>query len=381
MLVLSISGEISAQEKRDSVRIYFHQGKVNIDTCLLDNGNEMERFAKICSALNDSVRLIRKIQIIGGASPEGGGLLNGRLSEKRAEVLWRYISPYIKIPVLERDFHFSGSDWNGLITMVRADVNVPEREDVLRLLEKIVRLENQDSPYLGGELKRLKGGRPYSYLYKFHFPKLRSSMVKICYDSDPINPVRDTVYIHTRDTLCIRDTVTVIAPVKKRPFCMAVKTNLLYDAVLIPDIGVEFCLGKNWSVAGNWMYAWWKSDRKHNYWRIYGGDVELRRWFGRRAVEKPFSGHHVGLYGRSSPMISNWVGKVTWGINGVTGEAWLTATRYLWDIGSMWISRWESATLEDRTRSTSLWTVTMYGRPLKTAAGSARPRRVSLWCG
>lgn len=41
----------------------------------------MERFAKICSALNDSVRLIRKIQIIGGASPEGGGLLNGRLSE------------------------------------------------------------------------------------------------------------------------------------------------------------------------------------------------------------------------------------------------------------------------------------------------------------
>ena len=63
MLVLSISGEISAQEKRDSVRIYFHQGKVNIDTCLLDNGNEMERFAKICSALNDSVRLIRKIQI------------------------------------------------------------------------------------------------------------------------------------------------------------------------------------------------------------------------------------------------------------------------------------------------------------------------------
>lgn len=158
MLVLSISGEISAQEKRDSVRIYFHQGKVNIDTCLLDNGNEMERFAKICSALNDSVRLIRKIQIIGGASPEGGGLLNGRLSEKRAEVLWRYISPYIKIPVLERDFHFSGSDWNGLITMVRADVNVPEREDVLRLLEKIVRLENQDSPYWGGRTEKTERG-------------------------------------------------------------------------------------------------------------------------------------------------------------------------------------------------------------------------------
>ena len=49
MLVLSISGEISAQEKRDSVRIYFHQGKVNIDTCLLDNGNEMGKQSKIGS--------------------------------------------------------------------------------------------------------------------------------------------------------------------------------------------------------------------------------------------------------------------------------------------------------------------------------------------
>ena len=83
---------------------------------------------------------------------------------------------------------------------------------------------------------------------------------------------------------------------------------------------------------------------------------------------KPFSGHHVGLYGQI----------VTYDFNGWErllgdkwsyGEAWLTATRYLWDIGSMWISRWESATLEDRTRSTSLdghyvWQTT------KTAAGS-----------
>ena len=83
--------------------------------------------------------------------------MNGRLSEKRAEVLWRYISPYIKIPVLEKDFHFSGSDWNGLITMVRADVNVPEREDVLVCWRRSY-VWKPGQPYWGGELKRLKGG-------------------------------------------------------------------------------------------------------------------------------------------------------------------------------------------------------------------------------
>lgn len=120
--------------------------------------------------------------------------------------------------------------------------------------------------------------------------------VRIDFHQGKVNPVRDTAYIHTRDRLCIRD--TVVAPVKKRPFYMAVKTNMLYDALLVPNIGVEFYVGKNWSVAGNWMYAWWKSDRKHNYWRIYGGDLEVRRWFGRKASEKPLTGHHVGLYGQ-----------------------------------------------------------------------------------
>ena len=33
---------------------------------------------------------------------------------------------YIWIPVLEKDFHFSGSDWNGLITMVKVEVFLKE---------------------------------------------------------------------------------------------------------------------------------------------------------------------------------------------------------------------------------------------------------------
>lgn len=79
---------------------------------------------------------------------------------------------------------------------------------------------------------------------------------------------------------------------------MGLKTNLLYDALLVPNLGVEFYLGRGWSFGGNWMYAWWKSDRHHNYWRIYGGELALRKYFGRRAAEKPLAGHHLGLYGQ-----------------------------------------------------------------------------------
>jgi len=83
-----------------------------------------------------------------------------------------------------------------------------------------------------------------------------------------------------------------------KPFYMALKTNALLDVIAIPNIGVEFYLGKNWSVATNWHYSWWKNDSKSWYWRTYGGDVALRRWFGSKANEKPLTGHHIGVYGQ-----------------------------------------------------------------------------------
>lgn len=76
----------------------------------------------------------------------------------------------------------------------------------------------------------------------------------------------------------------------------ALKTNALYDVALVPNVGVEVYTGKQWSVAANWMYAWWSNNGSHRFWRIYGGDVEVRHWLGRKAKEAPLQGHHIGAY-------------------------------------------------------------------------------------
>ena len=76
--------------------------------------------------------------------------------------------------------------------------------------------------------------------------------------------------------------------------------GLFYDdAALVSNIGAEFYLGKGWSVGANWMYAWWNSNKRHNYWRIYGGELDIRKYFGRRAQTKPLTGHHLGIYGQA----------------------------------------------------------------------------------
>lgn len=300
---------VSAQETRDSVKIYFHKGRTEIDLSLRDNRRSLEKISRrILEYRPDTAFSICKIMVVGAASPEGSIELNRRLSELRAKRLFDHVCGYSPLPDTLKTSVFVGRDWRGLLRLVENDPGMPGKSETVELLQGIV--SEVEASGNGenkiNELKRLRYGIPYRYMYRNLFPDLRASCLYIWYESkrksfpamQVISHLHDTLYLPCKLSPFGGETGGFQSGEKHGPFYMAVKTNLLYDAVLIPDIGVEFCLGKNWSVAGNWMYAWWKSDRKHNYWRIYGGDVELRRWFGRRAVEKPFSGHHVGLYGQ-----------------------------------------------------------------------------------
>lgn len=78
---------------------------------------------------------------------------------------------------------------------------------------------------------------------------------------------------------------------------IAVKSNLLYDAALVPNIGVELPIVKNFSLALDWQYAWWKNNPKHRKWQTYGGYLEGRYWLSQE--EKLFKGHHIGLYAQA----------------------------------------------------------------------------------
>lgn len=98
-------------------------------------------------------------------------------------------------------------------------------------------------------------------------------------------------------------------PELQKAFYMSLHTNMLYDATTIPNIGAEFYLGKNISLAGNWWYAWWKSDSRSRYWRTYGGYLAGRYWLGSAAKRKPLTGHHLGVYAQMMLYDFEWGGK------------------------------------------------------------------------
>lgn len=76
----------------------------------------------------------------------------------------------------------------------------------------------------------------------------------------------------------------------------AVKTNLLHDAVLTPDLGVEISIARRISLSVEGVYAWWSNDSRHRYWRVRGGVAEMKVWFGSRSQQRALTGHHTGVY-------------------------------------------------------------------------------------
>ena len=79
---------------------------------------------------------------------------------------------------------------------------------------------------------------------------------------------------------------------------VSIRTNLLFDLASVWNVGVDIHLGKNISMFGDWNVAWIDLKQKYFSWRIYGGDLGFKFWFGRAAKEKPLTGHHIGIYGQ-----------------------------------------------------------------------------------
>ncbi len=306
MLGISVT---TAAELKDSVHVYFRQSHINIDPHLYGNGSRLDSiFNKI--ATDTSSYALRHVYVTGAASPEGTVRINEYLSRRRASAIFDLFRDK---GVLRNDsattFNYLGRDWIGLRRMVGADKEVPYQQDVLELLDRITdngtRNPSDKVKHPLEALKNLHGGEPYSYLYSNIFPELRASRLVVEYDpivrkmafNVPDLNITDICLVPEIETVTYPVPVPAIPEVKQcRPFYMGVKTNLLHDALLIPNVGVEFYVGKNWSVTADWNYGWWDVDRTHHYWRAYGGTLGVRRWFGKKAEEKPLTGHHLGLF-------------------------------------------------------------------------------------
>lgn len=306
--VSQVAREGRYETATDSARIWFRQSRSLLERAFKGNGDSIAALRARIGRLKDEegVRL-KSIKVVGSASPEGSTEINRRLSERRAEKIFGCFSEELERDSVETTFSFLGRDWQGLADMIASDEKVPYRDATLSLVENItseVARAGKDNERNLLRLKHIGGGVPYAYLYRNIFPALRYSRIFVEYERAlperwrpvPTAPLALELTAPSPEILPIHfSPFRAVKEGCRHPFYMGLKTNLLYDAAALPTIGAEFYIGKKWSVLADWTYGWWDTDPKHYYWRAYGGDIGVRRWFGKAADAKPLTGHHIGL--------------------------------------------------------------------------------------
>jgi hypothetical protein len=85
------------------------------------------------------------------------------------------------------------------------------------------------------------------------------------------------------------------------PATFAVRTNLLYDLAVVPNVGAELYIGGRWTIGADLFFTWLSSEKRNWCWQGYGGYFAIRRYFGPLSKRTAFhskllSGHHLGVY-------------------------------------------------------------------------------------
>ena len=312
---LNAQSTISHEIKQDTLEVYFHQGLWLWDAEYKNNGDRLNAFINRFQELTKSeeMRKITKIHIVATCSPEGLYSFNARLSKNRAKSIRKILSEHITLPdsvIVERAVAIN---WEGLRRDVVADPNVPHRDEIIDIIDNTPELIiGKDGKHKELRKQRLIwrfDGKPWKYMYHKFFPTLRSFNLQIVVEWDKyefsipnLNPITAKADLTPSElNTCLPKPVLPVQEIKNQEpsFYMAAKSNMLYDLALVPNAGLEFYLGKGFSLEANYMHAWWHNDPYNWYWRAYGADLGLRWWFGRAAKEKPLTGHHIGAYGQT----------------------------------------------------------------------------------
>jgi len=305
---------------RESLLLYFPFDQSLIDSSYMENGKILGVFHSLLSN-STAVSLIDTVFITAYASPEGDKTHNIRLAEWRADAVKDYLSK--KYPTLERRRILTdpqGENWTGLRNMIEEDDSVPDREEVLMILDYV-----KDLNRCKELLKRLNCGYAYTYIQDRILPRLRNATVCTVQMKDrkgitllgmikeeevaPYAGAEDFPPLqadHFRRFCQVPAHLPV--PVSRRPL-FALKANLLFDAALMPNFEIELPIGRRWSLNAEWIFPWWLIDNDKYCLQVLSGGLEGRYWLGgrkHRENHEVLTGHFLGFYAGGGKYDLQW---------------------------------------------------------------------------
>lgn len=263
------------------------------DTLLLKVLTEIDSMV-----LNPRIK-VERITVLGTASPEGPYDNNVRLATNRAKAFIRILQKRYSFPDNIYAVSTIPEDWEGMRIMLTENDSIPYAATVLSFLDESEHLSPAVREY---RLKHIDGGRPYASMRDHVLPYLRRAAVDIDYDTEwlrhrqQFRPIAISPFIlHPMMPDIARPELDIQPlPIPRKRF-VAIKTNLLWDAALCANLGVEIELWPKWSLD---IPVWYSPYDITGRWRIrlLASQPEVRYWLKEAGVGH-FFGVHTSIIG------------------------------------------------------------------------------------
>lgn len=320
LTVVALCCPFHANAETDSVNsnryaLYYYHDRIDLQEDYPDNAMQM---ARIKDMLLHSPH-IDSIAIYAYSSPEGSQKRNNWLAVKRAEAAKAFIlSNLSNDSILQPEniiLHPMGENWEGLYEELYANYHLLNRDAVLRIMRAKVGTETKK-----WRLQNLDGGYTYTWIIRNHMPRLRVATWICVYqpiqefvpDTMPeLNVGLQTLPVPRPSMLIPVDTV-----LRRKTTIMALKTNLLYDALTLLNYSIEVPITERFSALWYHQFPWWRWGEADNQYciRFLSIGAEGRWWFkpkprpqmGKSVQRDKLMGHFVGLYAESGKWDFEW---------------------------------------------------------------------------
>lgn len=280
--------------KHDTVKVRFYQSVSTISPALKENARALDSIADIVRLYAQDPRF--RMEVRGWASPEGASLFNSSLSLDRAEAILDYVERKTGVRPRASSLTVSGMgiDWKGLEESMMRDGNIPYADEALRIIRDVPIWQTENGVLVGSRKKSLmdlRGGEVFEHLMYNHFSPLRRAEIILAYIPEPaLAQVEDL----SQDVpMPVPEMHPAALPEHIPIHRLALKTNLLTDAILMPSLEAEWLIRENWSLAAHGNVAWWSRDSEHRYYQLAAIYPEARWWF---KTKGPWHGHYLGIF-------------------------------------------------------------------------------------
>lgn len=281
------------QSKLDSVLAYAQTDIVpviyKVNKYELHPNTQTDSIVSLINRIRRDYRVrIAYIWIGGSASPEGSVSWNKQLGHYRSQALANYLRKHTAIQDSLLRVENLGEDWSSVAWALQQKPEFPNQSKVLKIIQT-----EPDWTRRKIRIKALDQGRTWHALLHQLFPSFRNSRMVIVCHSENIKtiPVSPFPFIVPEAMYPPLPAIQIqVEPPQQEYRFLALKTNALFLAAGVANLGFEAELWKRWSIDIPVWYSPYDFTPTRKL-RLLAIQPEIRRW-----IKKAGKGHFLGLH-------------------------------------------------------------------------------------